>query len=162
MSKYAFAVTVRDSLKAAGFQRAGCLDKCMSHLRSTNTVVVWGATKADAQRILDIVRHSDHCATVSVEFDGVWVSLNVDGVTGKRLPATKCPRCYATLREDGKCSRGVECADTPSTDDDTWRLTSSEWRTMSRDFRSIVDGKPMALRMVPHKGTCLVPVEIVK
>ncbi len=42
------------------------------------------------------------------------------------------------------------------------QMTMAEWQKASRDFRSIIDGQRYALQFIPGKGTCLVPVEIVK
>lgn len=41
------------------------------------------------------------------------------------------------------------------------QMTRTEWRETHTDYKSRIDGTPYVLDLVPGKGTCLVPVEIV-
>jgi hypothetical protein len=41
-------------------------------------------------------------------------------------------------------------------------MTPEEWKRTPRDYKTIDRGQRYVLRMVPGRGTCLVPVEIVR
>lgn len=41
-------------------------------------------------------------------------------------------------------------------------MTPDEWKRTHRDFKTIDKGQRYVLRMVDGKGTCLVPVDIIK
>lgn len=45
---------------------------------------------------------------------------------------------------------------------DVLQMTPEEWKRTHRDFKTIDRGRRYVLRMVPGRGTCLVPVEIVR
>lgn len=45
---------------------------------------------------------------------------------------------------------------------ETVKMTMAEWKKTPKDYKSIEDGQRYVLRWVDGKGTCSVPVEIVK
>ena len=45
---------------------------------------------------------------------------------------------------------------------ETVKMTMEEWKKIHKDFKGRIDGHRTVLKFVPGKGTCLVPVEIVK
>lgn len=44
---------------------------------------------------------------------------------------------------------------------DVWEMTMDEWKRIHRDFKGKVNGQRAALRLT-GRGTCLVPVKIIK
>lgn len=42
------------------------------------------------------------------------------------------------------------------------RMTMEQWKKTHRDFKTRINGCRMVLKFIEGKGTCLVPIEIVK
>lgn len=41
-------------------------------------------------------------------------------------------------------------------------ITKTEWRNLHRDYKMVKDGQRYMLKWIDGKGTCLVPVQVVK
>lgn len=41
-------------------------------------------------------------------------------------------------------------------------MSAEEWKKTSKDYKSIINGQRYVLRFVDGKGTCLVPVDVVR